>query len=95
MNGYNSVTFSLTLDRVEELKNVFLIAATNRPDIIDPAVLRPERLGTHLYVPVPEIADRLDILKTITRTMPLHQAINLSEISARPELSNFTGADLR
>jgi SpoVK/Ycf46/Vps4 family AAA+-type ATPase len=71
------------------------MAATNRPDIIDPAVLRPERLGTHLYVPVPEQSDRYDILKTITRSMPMDPLVDLMAISSRKELDNFTGADLR
>ena len=71
------------------------MAATNRPDIIDDAVLRPERLGTHLYVPVPTQNDRHEILKTLTRTMPLEKDINLEEISNRKELDSFTGADLR
>ena len=74
---------------------MFLIAATNRPDIIDPAVMRPGRLGTHLYVPVPTQTDRLEILKTITKKMPMDPEIDLESISKRKELHNFTGADLR
>lgn len=83
------------MNGVEELRNVFLMAATNRPDIIDDAVLRPGRLGTHLYVPVPEQGDRLDILKTLTREMPMDPKIDLDRLSQRKELNNFTGADLR
>lgn len=71
------------------------MAATNRPDIIDDAILRPERLGTHLYVPVPTQKDRLEILKTITKEMPTDPNIDLDDLSRREELSNFTGADLR
>lgn len=71
-----------------------MIAATNRPDIIDPAVLRPGRLGLHLYVPVPTEADRLEILKTVTRKLPLSNDVNLEEVAAHTKLQDFTGADL-
>ena len=71
-----------------------MIAATNRPDIIDPAVLRPGRLGLHLYVPVPSEQDRKDILGTVTRKLPLSDDINLEVIAAYPKLQDFTGADL-
>jgi SpoVK/Ycf46/Vps4 family AAA+-type ATPase len=79
---------------VEVLNNVFMIAATNRPDIIDPAVLRPGRLGLHLYVPVPTEDDRYDILSTIAKKLPLAKDINLKELSKHKRLENFTGADL-
>lgn len=79
---------------MEDLKNVFMIAATNRPDIIDPAVLRPGRLGLHLYVPVPTEIDRLEILKTVTRKLPLSGDVKLEEIAAHSKLNDFTGADL-
>jgi len=79
---------------VEDLKNVFMIAATNRPDIIDPAVLRPGRLGLHLYVPVPDENDRLDILKTVTRKLPLSADVDLTSLSRSARIKNFTGADL-
>lgn len=71
-----------------------MIAATNRPDIIDPAVLRPGRLGLHLYVPVPNIADCLEILRTVTRKLPLASDVNLEWLAAHPQLQDFTGADL-
>lgn len=71
-----------------------MIAATNRPDIIDPAVLRPGRLGLHLYVPVPTENDRFDILATIAKKLPLSKNINLQQLSINKKLENFTGADL-
>ncbi|RLN13978.1 hypothetical protein BBO99_00008128 [Phytophthora kernoviae] len=54
------------MDGLDGRRNVFVIAATNRPDIIDPAMLRPGRLDKLLYVPLPQASERLQILKTIT-----------------------------
>lgn len=51
------------MDGIEDRKGVFLMAATNRPDIVDPAVMRPGRLDKILYVGLPEVADRVEILK--------------------------------
>lgn len=55
------------MDGVEGRNGVFLMAATNRPDIIDPAVIRPGRLDKILYVGLPDVQDRLDILRAITK----------------------------
>lgn len=52
------------MDGVGEKKNVFIIGATNRPDIIDPALMRPGRLDQLVYIPLPDHASRLDILKS-------------------------------
>ncbi|XP_070498482.1 nuclear valosin-containing protein-like isoform X1 [Chironomus tepperi] len=81
------------MDGVEDRKGVFLMAATNRPDIIDPAVLRPGRLDKILYVGLPETEDRIDILKALTRVKPpLADDVDLVNISCMTE--GFTGADL-
>merc|ERR1712166_312478 len=69
------------MDGLEERRGVFVIAATNRPDIIDPAMLRPGRLDKLLYVPLPTVGDRLDILKTACRKVPLNADINLKQIA--------------
>ena len=82
------------MNGVDDLKNVFMIAATNRPDMIDPAVLRPGRLGLHLYVPVPDHKDRLDILRTVTKKLPLDLDVDLETLAVNPKLNDFTGADL-
>lgn len=83
------------MDGIEDRKGVFLMAATNRPDIVDPAVLRPGRLDKILYVGLPETADRVDILKALTKngSKPVLAAdVDFTEIS---ELTNgYTGADL-
>lgn len=55
------------MDGVEDRKGVFLMAATNRPDIVDPAVLRPGRLDKILYVGMPELNDRAEILQALTK----------------------------
>lgn len=55
------------MDGVEGREGVYLLAASNRPDIIDPAVLRPGRIDTILYVGLPTSSDRIDILKAITK----------------------------
>jgi ribosome biogenesis ATPase len=54
-----------------------VIAATNRPDIIDPAMLRPGRLDKLLYVPLPTNEDRLSILETVTRSLPISEDVRL------------------
>lgn len=55
------------MDGVEDRKGVFLMAATNRPDIVDPAVLRPGRLDKILYVGLPGVKDRKEILEALTK----------------------------
>jgi SpoVK/Ycf46/Vps4 family AAA+-type ATPase len=65
------------MDGVESRKQVFIIAATNRPDIIDPAMLRPGRLDKLLFVPLPSKEDRLQILKALVRKSPLEKDVNL------------------
>lgn len=57
------------MDGLESRKDVFLLAASNRPDIIDPAVLRPGRLDKILYVGFPSPADRVDILRALTKVI--------------------------
>lgn len=69
------------MDGLEDRKQVFVIAATNRPDIIDPAMLRPGRLDTLLLVPLPSEEDRLDILRTITKHSPLAADVDLERIA--------------
>jgi len=80
------------LDGVTELKDVLVLAATNRPDIIDPAVLRPGRIDRLVLVNAPDEAGRRDILGVCTRSMPLGTDVDLSRIA---ELTDgYVGADL-
>lgn len=79
---------------VEERRGVFVIGATNRPDIIDPAMLRPGRLDKPLYVPLPEKEDRLSILKTLVRGKPLDKRVELKQVAYNDACDGFSGADL-
>jgi ribosome biogenesis ATPase len=69
------------MDGLEERVGVFIIAATNRPDIIDPAMLRPGRLDKLLYVPLPSPEDRVSILKTCVKKVPLADDVDLVKIA--------------
>ncbi len=80
------------IDGIEELSDVIVIGATNRPDIIDPAALRPGRFDRLIYVPPPDEKARLQILKIYTRKMPLAPEVDLKEIASRTEM--YSGADL-
>ncbi|XP_014670547.1 PREDICTED: nuclear valosin-containing protein-like [Priapulus caudatus] len=85
------------MDGLEARKQVYIMGATNRPDIIDPAILRPGRLDKILYVGLPGPEDRVDILKTITKNgtlPPLADDVNLEEIAGGASADGFTGADL-
>uniref|UniRef100_A0AAQ5X0Y9 Nuclear VCP like n=1 Tax=Amphiprion ocellaris TaxID=80972 RepID=A0AAQ5X0Y9_AMPOC len=85
------------MDGLETRRQVFIMAATNRPDIIDPALLRPGRLDKTLYVGLPPPADRHAILLTITQggNKPrLEEDVSLEEIAFDERCNNFTGADL-
>uniref|UniRef100_A0A8B9EX94 Nuclear VCP like n=1 Tax=Amazona collaria TaxID=241587 RepID=A0A8B9EX94_9PSIT len=85
------------MDGLENRQQVFIMAATNRPDIIDPAILRPGRLDKTLYVGLPPPEDRLAILKTITKDgtrPPLDTDVSLDEIAYSQHCDCYTGADL-
>ncbi|MEM3956063.1 MAG: CDC48 family AAA ATPase [Candidatus Bathyarchaeia archaeon] len=80
------------MDGIEELRGVVVLAATNRPDIIDPALLRPGRFDKLLYVPLPDFEARKEILKIHLRRKPLAEDVNIEELAKRTE--GYTGADL-
>ena len=80
------------MDGISELKDVVVIAATNRPDIIDPSLLRPGRFDRVIYVPPPDRGARLEILKVHTKGVPLADDVNLEEIAEATE--GYTGADI-
>ena len=79
------------LDGLEVLKNVTVIAASNRPDIVDPALLRSGRFDRHIYVPPPDRDSRISIIKIHIKNIPLGN-INVERLADMTE--NFTGADL-
>jgi len=80
------------VDGVMTLEDVVVIAATNRPDIIDPAVLRPGRFDRLIYVPPPDEKARLEIFKIYTKNMPLADDVNLEELAKATK--NYSGADI-
>ena len=80
------------LDGLEILTNVVVIAATNRPDIVDPALLRPGRFDRLLYVPPPDKNSRLQIIKIHTKKKPLAEDINMDDLVQHTE--GYTGADI-
>ena len=71
---------------------VFVIAATNRPDMLDSAVMRPGRLDQLVYLPLPDAASRLAILKSCTRKSPMADDVDLDKLSE--EMDGFSGADI-
>jgi len=85
-------TILAEMDGMEELSSVVLIGATNRPNLVDPALLRPGRLDELVYVGVPDAKGREHILKIHTAQMPLAREVDLKAIAA--EADRFTGADL-
>lgn len=85
-------TQRLKLISSSAVKDVVIVAATNRPDAIDEALLRPGRIDRIIYVPPPDIEARLQILRVYTRAIPLAEDVDLEELGLSTEL--FSGADL-
>ena len=85
-------TILAEMDGLEELQSVVVIGATNRPNLIDPALLRPGRFDELVYVGVPDEAGRRRILGIHTARMPIAGDVDLDVLAARTE--RFTGADL-
>ncbi|MET7960753.1 AAA family ATPase [Micromonospora zamorensis] len=79
------------LDGVETLRNVVVVGATNRPDLVDPALLRPGRLGRLVYVPPPDGPARSEILRAASRQVPLAPDVDLAALG--DELTGFSAAD--
>ena len=80
------------MDGVGAKKNVFIIGATNRPDIIDTALMRPGRLDQLIYIPMPDFESRLGILRATLRKSPVSKDVDLAYLAAQTD--KFTGADL-
>ncbi|NGM69308.1 CDC48 family AAA ATPase [Natronolimnobius sp. AArcel1] len=80
------------LDGLEELEDVVVIATTNRPDLIDSALLRPGRLDRHVHVPVPDEDGRKRIFEVHTRNKPLADAVDLEWLASETE--GYVGADI-
>jgi transitional endoplasmic reticulum ATPase len=80
------------MDGIEPLQRVTVIAATNRPDLLDPALLRPGRFDRLIYVPPPDKKARLEIFKVHTRRMPLADDVDLEKLAEMTQ--GYTGADI-
>ncbi|MHA1334661.1 MAG: CDC48 family AAA ATPase [Promethearchaeota archaeon] len=92
--GENVVSQLLTeMDGLEELKGVILLAATNRPDILDPALLRSGRFGRHIEVPLPTPEERKEILKIHLRNKPISKDFDIDKFAHT--LNGFSGADIK
>ncbi|GAU38458.1 hypothetical protein TSUD_151810 [Trifolium subterraneum] len=102
--------FLTEFEGAEQLKGVFVIGATNRPEVIDSALLRLGRFGNLIYIPLPNPDDRVSILKALARgkemharrkqtrarfnLMPIDASVDLSAIARMKACENFSGADL-
>jgi len=75
------------MDGMTSKKNVFIIGATNRPDIIDPAILRPGRLDQLIYIPLPDEKSRMSILKANLRKSPISKVTALLRARVLKEIS--------
>ncbi len=80
------------MDGFDPREGVILIAATNRPDVLDPALLRPGRFDRHIIVPIPDLKGREEILKVHARKVKLAEEVNMNIIARRTP--GFVGADL-
>lgn len=81
------------MDGFESTDNVIVVAATNRPDVLDPALLRPGRFDRQVYVDLPDRKERQQILKVHTKNKPVESEVKLESIAA--STPGFSGADLR
>lgn len=80
------------IDGVGARKNVFVIGATNRPDILDPAVIRPGRLDQLIYIPLPDLKSRTAIFKAQLRKAPVDPDIDINILARSTQ--GFSGADI-
>jgi len=81
-----------SIDGLESMEGVVIIGATNRPDIIDPGLLRPGRFDRLILIPAPDKRSRLEIFKIHTKNMPLAKDVSLDDLAER--CINYSGADI-
>ncbi|XP_020112827.1 LOW QUALITY PROTEIN: cell division control protein 48 homolog C [Ananas comosus] len=82
------------LDGADQRQGVYVIGATNRVEVMDPALLRPGRFGKILYVPLPSADERVSILKTHAQSKPIAADVDFDTLACREECNNLSGADL-
>jgi len=89
-------TLLTELDGLSSRGAVYVLAATNRPDRIDPAIIRPGRLDKLLFLDLPNQFERIEILKTVIRTngTPIGMDVDVDELGGDERLEGFSGADL-
>jgi transitional endoplasmic reticulum ATPase len=85
-------TLLTEMDGLQDMKNVIVLAATNRPEDIDPALLRPGRFDKIIDIPMPNAPTRLEIFKVHTKRMPLDKDVDMGELANSTE--NYTGAEI-
>ncbi|KAK2591124.1 Ribosome biogenesis ATPase rix7 [Conoideocrella luteorostrata] len=99
-SGARVVNALLTeLDGAQDRSGVYVIGTTNRPEMIDEAILRPGRLGNQIFIDLPTPAERVDILRAIYRTRHENPSLvviedELAKVATDPRCTNFSGADL-
>lgn len=89
-------TLLTELDGLNDRQGIYVIGATNRPDMIDPAMMRPGRLDKTLYIELPTAEERLEILRTLVKAnkTPLAADVDLNVVANHQKCRNFSGADL-
>lgn len=87
-------TLLTELDGVNDRKGIYVIAATNRPDMIDPAMLRPGRLDKPLFVELPNPEERAAIFKTVAKKAPIDPSVNFEILALDQRCRNYSGADI-
>ncbi|KAK7206589.1 ribosome biogenesis ATPase RIX7 [Myxozyma melibiosi] len=87
-------TLLTELDGVNDRKGIYVIAATNRPDMIDPAMLRPGRLDKPLFVELPNARERAEIFKTVAKKTPIDDNVDFDALAQDERCRNFSGADI-
>jgi len=93
--GFGERILSQLLTEIDSIYNVgeiFVVAATNRPNLLDPSLIRPGRIDLAIYVEPPDEQNREEILRVVTKNMPIEKEVVLKEIAART--NGYTGADL-
>lgn len=80
------------LDGIEELKDVVFIAATNRPDLIDPGLMRPGRIDKVIYIPPPDEKSRMEVFKVHMKNVPVEKNVDVHDLVAKTE--GYSGADI-
>lgn len=91
--GLNVLTTLLNeMDGIEILKGVFVLAATNKPEVLDPALMRPGRIDTILYVGLPDFETRKEIMQIRIRRMDVKKEVSVEELAGKTE--GYSGAEM-